>query len=362
MSPNSKNKHQADLKPELPFKQASADWNLVRMFLEVARAGGIRAAAERLGVAASFLSKRIAHLEASYGTKLMTRHVDGIRLTQEGLQVFEAAQRMEQASFGLERVLRQSAPELTGEVRIAVTEGLGTMWLGRRMVEFQRVNPGLLIDVKCELRSSDVLRLEADVSVQLDPPTQPDAKRAKIAKLHVMPFVSPAYVELYGMPKDEADVMANHRVVQQEAQQTHGNEVYQQYAERGLVPKITMRNNLSYAHLWSVVRGAGIGWLPTYVPALGDPLIPLDIGHLIEFDVWITYHPEAKKIERVRKLIDWTIDSFDGRKYPWFRDEFIHPKEMQDLYRDSEPFLNLFPGFRRSSQTKVVPLPVKPSD
>jgi DNA-binding transcriptional LysR family regulator len=332
------------------------------MFLEVARTGGIRAAAEQLGVAPSFLSKRIAQLEAAYSTKLMTRHVNGIRLTQEGLQVRDAVERMEQASFGLERVLRQNTPQLTGEVKIAVTEGLGTMWLARRMAEFQRVNPNLLVDMKCAMQSADVLRLEADIAIQLDRPDQSDAKRAKIGKLHVMPFVSPAYVELYGMPKDAEDVMANHRVVLQDAQQTRGNELYEHYARQGMVATVAMRNNVSTAHLWAVVRGAGIGWLPTYVPAMGDPLIPLDIGHNFEFDVWISYHPEAKSIERVRKLIDWAVDSFDGKKYPWFRNEFVHPREMQELYRESEPFLNLFPGYRRSTQTKVVPLPQRKPD
>ncbi len=45
-----------------------------------------------------------------------------------------------------------------------------------------------------------------------------------------------------------------------------------------------MRNNVSTAHLWSIAKGAGIGWLPTYVPALGDPLIPLDVGVKFELE------------------------------------------------------------------------------
>ena len=76
-----------------------ADWDLVRIFLEVARIGSFRAAAERLNMSANFLSKRISALENAYKATLMTRHVDGIRLTPEGLKVLEAAKRMEEASF-----------------------------------------------------------------------------------------------------------------------------------------------------------------------------------------------------------------------------------------------------------------------
>jgi DNA-binding transcriptional LysR family regulator len=129
-----------------------SSWDLVRIFLEVARIGSFRAAAQQLNMSANFLSKRISLLERNYKTTLMTRHVDGIRLTREGLQVLEAAKRMEEASFGLDLALNQVTPALTGEVRLAVTEGLGTFWLAPRLVEFQRAYPGLLVDLKCEMR------------------------------------------------------------------------------------------------------------------------------------------------------------------------------------------------------------------
>jgi len=331
-----------------------ANWDLVRIFLEVARIGSFRAAAEQLNMSANFLSKRISLLERAYKTTLMTRHVDGIRLTPEGRQVLESAKLMEEASFGLDRALSQTTPALSGEVRLAVTEGLGTFWLAPRLVEFQRVYPGLLVDLKCEMRSADVLRLEADVAVQLENPDQPDLKRIKIGRLHIMPFVSPSYVDIYGMPKNADDIRQNHRIVLQDADQTKGKEIYDKYAGREQVGFVAMRNNVSTAHLWSIAKGAGIGWLPTYVPALGDPLIPLDIGVKFELDIWLAYHPDAKKIPRVKQLIEWTVQSFDGHKYPWFSDEFIHPKDLQKAYKDAEPLVNLFAGFKKVSRPKIV--------
>jgi len=332
-----------------------ANWDLVRIFLEVARIGSFRAAAEQLNMSANFLSKRISLLERAYKTTLMTRHVDGIRLTPEGRQVLESAKLMEEASFGLDRALSQTTPALSGEVRLAVTEGLGTFWLAPRLVEFQRVYPGLLVDLKCEMRSADVLRLEADVAVQLENPDQPDLKRIKIGRLHIMPFVSPSYVDIYGMPKNADDIRQNHRIVLQDADQTKGKEIYDKYAGREQVGFVAMRNNVSTAHLWSIAKGAGIGWLPTYVPALGDPLIPLDIGVKFELDIWLAYHPDAKKIPRVKQLIEWTVQSFDGHKYPWFSDEFVHPKDLQKAYKDAEPLVNLFAGFKKVSRPKIVP-------
>ncbi|MBR1191756.1 LysR family transcriptional regulator [Bradyrhizobium sp. AUGA SZCCT0240] len=329
-----------------------ANWDLVRIFLAVARTGSFRAAAAQLNMSANFLSKRISVLENAYKTPLMTRHVDGIRLTPEGEAVLDAAKRMEEASFGLDRALSRATPALTGEVRLAVTEGLGTFWLAPRLVEFQRVYSGLLVDLKCEMRSADVLRLEADVAVQLEEPANPNLKRVKIGRLHIMPFVSPSYVEIYGMPTDLKDLQQNHRMVIQDAEQTKGREMYERHAAREQLGFVAMRNNVSSAHVWAVSKGAGIGWLPTYIPAIAGPLIPLDLGVQFPLDIWLTYHPDAKRIPRVKQLIDWTIQAFDGRKYPWFRDEFVHPNDLQKTYK-GEPLVNLFAGFMKESRSKI---------
>jgi DNA-binding transcriptional LysR family regulator len=335
-----------------------ADWDSVRIFLEVARIGSFRASAIELNASANYLRKRILQLEDAYKTTLMTRHIDGIRLTPEGALVLEAAKRMEEASFGLDCALNQATPALSGEVRIAVTEGLGTFWLAPRLVEFQRAYPSLLVDLKCEMRSADVMRLEADLAVQLENPDQPDLKRMKIGRLHIMPFVSPSYVEVYGMPTSLEDIRQNHRIVLQDAEQTKAKEMYDRYsAGREQIGFVAMRNNVSTAHLWSIAKGAGVGWLPTYVPALGDPLIPLDINVQFDLDIWLAYHPDAKKIARVKHVIDWTVQSFDGRKYPWFRDEFVHPRDLQGAYKDAEPLVNLFAGFKKVSRPKLIRFP-----
>ena len=56
------------------------------------------------------------------------------------------------------------------------------------------------------------------------------------------------------------------------------------------------------------------------------------------------YHADAGRIPRVRHLIDWLVECFDPKQFPWFRDEFIHPSEFPKLYRGG-PLPNRFEGF-----------------
>jgi DNA-binding transcriptional LysR family regulator len=308
----------------------SPDWEGIRVFLEVARCGSFRSASDSLGQGVNALRRRIEELEHQLNTTLITRHVDGIRVTSEGEEILAAAKRMELASFGLIRARDRAVPAISGEVRLAVTEGLGSLWLTPRMAGLHHKFPRLLVDLSCAMKSADVLRLEADAAIQLDKPSAPDLKIVKIGRLHSIPFASQSYVETYGVPRTKEEFL-QHRIVLQIADQTQTSEIYERLFP-GIPQKgfVAMRNNASTAHIAAITNGVGIGWAPTYVQTLDNSLVPIDISddYRLPFDVWLTYHTDAGRIPRVRKIIEWVIDAFDPRRFPWFRDEFIHPENL----------------------------------
>jgi len=60
-------------------------------------------------------------------------------------------------------------------------------------------------------------------------------------------------------------------------------------------------------------------------------------------DIWLVYHPDAKRVSRIQRTIEWLIQCYDPRRYPWFRDEFIHPDRFADHYKGpplSRAFVN----------------------
>lgn len=108
-----------------------SDWDAARIFLEVVRCGSFRSAAERLSLSINAVRRRIDDFERQTGTTLFTRDVHGTHLTDEGAMVVSAVERMEAAAFDVLRTSDSTANVLSGEVRVAVTEGLGTFWLAR---------------------------------------------------------------------------------------------------------------------------------------------------------------------------------------------------------------------------------------
>jgi DNA-binding transcriptional LysR family regulator len=308
------------------------DWEGAHLFLELVRFRSFRAAAEHLGMSVNALRPRITAFEQSLGTTLVTRNVDGVRPTPEGQKVFNIAAQMEQMSYTLVHSCRPSERALTGQVRLAVTEGIGSLWIGSKLVEFQRANPKLMIDVRCAMRSADVLQLETDISIQLTRPVIPDLKTVKLGRLHLIFFAAQSYLDTYGAPKDVAD-LCNHRVVVQGDDDPEWHKLYD-HLFPGLPAEglVSLRSNASSVHYWSIAQGAGIGMLPTYVYAVGSPVIPLNLPVHHYVDIWMTYHPSVSRIPRVRRLIDWLIRAFSPRTFPWFRDEYIAPTDLRREY------------------------------
>jgi DNA-binding transcriptional LysR family regulator len=312
------------------------DWDAARVFLEVARCGSFRSAAERLSLSINAVRRRVGEFERQIGATMFIRDVHGARLTEEGVHVMAAVERMEAASFDL---LRSAGNALSGEIRVAVTEGLGTFWLAPRMVEFQRSFPNILIDLHCTMRSADVSRHEADIAIQLARPEAPDVIAVKLGRLHLMLFASEQYLQTYGTPAT-VEELVKHRLVIQPADESTAN-LFPGYSERDLV---VMKTNVSSANYWAVANGAGIGVFPTYALALGGKMIPLDLDARWSFDIWLSYHPGSGRIPKVRNMIDWLIEAFNSAKYPWFGDDFIHPRELNAVYM-GEPLTHLFGGF-----------------
>ncbi len=322
-------------KIEQPIGPALFDrisWDDLKLFIAVARTLSFRKAATSARTSSSTITRRIERLEADLGLRLFDRLPDGVALTTEGQSIFSVAHDMERASHSLRAYLDQDMTT-RGLVRCAVTEGLGTFWLVPHLAEFNRANPFTIVDLRCSMESSDVLRMESDLAIQLVRPNRPDLKVVRLGRLHLYPFASKRYAETYGLPTS-VEEMKRHRLVDQTAPQVDEGVLPRLLALDNVEGIVALRTNASTAHFYAIEQGIGIGGLPTYALALGADVMPVDIGIKFHTDIWLTYHPDARSVKRIAMFMDWVRSLFDPKRYPWFRDEFIH---LNDLVAGNTP-------------------------
>ena len=323
------------------------NWDDVRLFLEVSRSGSFRKAADITGVSPNTLMRRVALLEGRLGHILLARKASGVVPTSEGHEVVKIAERLRSEALALERMAKDRARSLTGTVKVAVTEGLGTFWLIPRLVDFQQRHPDLTIDIFCDMRLADMSSHQADVAVQLDRPQASDLVITRLGYLHVTLFASDEYIRLHGTPTRVED-LADFHFVEQVSPQVPSEMV------KTVVPNpfarhfVSFRANTSTAHAYAISRGAGIGLLPTYARAITRRVRPVNLDFRLRRDIWLVYHHKARSQKRVRAAIDWLREAFDPVRYPWFREEFVPPDKLEgDFIKDN--VIHLFEGFLERS-------------
>ncbi|MGH6846751.1 MAG: LysR family transcriptional regulator [Methylocella sp.] len=328
----------------------SVSWDYLRLFLACADSGSFRRAGKCLAIDCATVVRRIDRLETAIGQRLFNRLNAGVTLTDDGNLLAADVRAMERCSLDIVRRTKTLDERVRGLVRVAITEGLGTYWLMPKLIEFQYANRMLTFELNCTMELTDVSRLQADISIQLQRPSHPDMIATRLGRMHVFPFVAESYQRLFGLPAS-LDDLRHHRLLQQISPQLDKSLYTEKLKLSDFEGTVGIRTNASSALLYAVERGAGVGFLPTYALALGARLVPVEIGITHFYDIWVTYHPDLKNSERHMVVLGWLRRIFNPQLYPCFKDEFIHPVALIELMAETAApvkgrgFIATEPGF-----------------
>jgi DNA-binding transcriptional LysR family regulator len=308
-------------------------WDDLRLFLACAAHRSLRRAADAHGVSASTIARALDRLEKTLGYRLFARYQEGLKLTNDGHSMLGEVQAMERATLSIARRSHVGRDSLRGTVRVAITEGLGTYWVLPKLLPFTQAHRLLTMELRCTMDSTDVARLEADISIQFRKPANPDLYAVRLGYLHTYPFASQAYEQRFGVPRSLEEAR-QHRFIQQVSPLLPEG-AYERFLQVDtLEGMIALRTNTSSAVLYAIERDAGIGWLPSYALVFGGRFVPVDIGVPHSLEIWMTYHPDIRNSEHHMIIVDWLRRLFDPRRFPCFREEFIHPLELVPMMAD----------------------------
>jgi hypothetical protein len=71
---------------------------------------------------------------------------------------------------------------------------------------------------------------------------------------------------------------------------------------------------------------------------------PINVDFRLRRDIWLTYHPKTRNMNRVRAVIDGLREAFDPVSYPRIREEFVPPEQLETNYIKNN-VIHLFEGF-----------------
>ena len=189
------------------------DWDDLRFFLAVARAGRLTAAARQLEADHTTVSRRISALEAALKAKLFERSPQGYTLTEQGERLLAKAEAMETQALAVASELGGADLALSGTVRIGAPDGIGTYFLAPELGALAERHPGLTLQLVALPRTFSLSKREADIAVTLEQPTEGRLVSRKLTDYRLRLYASQDYLNRHGPVAELSDLAAQAEAV-----------------------------------------------------------------------------------------------------------------------------------------------------
>lgn len=124
------------------------DWNLLRTFVDIVRAGGIGAAARQLNKQQPSISAALKRLEEHVGATLLHRSVNGVEMTAAGKALMALCEDMLEAARMVPHQVAQATRRVEGIVRIQIVSGIVSDEFDQALASFHRRNPNIHIEIR----------------------------------------------------------------------------------------------------------------------------------------------------------------------------------------------------------------------
>lgn len=286
------------------------DWDALQVFLTVARTGRISAAAKRLGVEHTTVSRRLSALEADLGVPLFYRTSTGYLLTAHGQSVIASAETMERAALAVAARARESSGAISGRVRVAIPPEMASHWFAPRIGAFRARYPQIELQILVGTRQRDLTRGEAELAVQSPRPKQQGLVGVRIGRGRIGLYASTQLLAGKKLWIDGVDSLPDLPLLAY----TPAFQLLQ--AAKWFQPILAtatfaLRTNSTHVLLAAARAGAGIAVIARLV-ARQEPTLVEVSDDVADPEVWLITHPEFRRDPKVRATADFLKKIAEG--------------------------------------------------
>ena len=186
------------------------NYNELYLFIQVVREGSFTAAAARLGLAQSGVSRSIRELEERLGVQLLVRTTRKLSLTQAGEQLYQTAESGFDALDSGLATLAYYRQTPSGTVRINASQHAIDKCLLPKLAVFKQRYPDIRLELMNESRFVDIIEERFDAGVRLGPEVGSGMIAVRITPDMEMAVVgTPDHFRRYGFPQTPADLVTH---------------------------------------------------------------------------------------------------------------------------------------------------------
>lgn len=289
------------------------DFDRLKAFYYVARAGSVTQAARDLNVSQPALSQKISKLQEEMNTRLFKRTSEGLVVTAKGEILVKKVAGILNEVEGLGDYLESVENADSGDITLTATVAVASLWLINVIPEFMEMHPSIRLNVIGSDEKLDLAMREADVAIRPYIPNEPLLIQKPLHTFHAYLYASEAYLEKHGTPKTVEDLKDHHLI------SFGGNNIVAPYLDidwhlrllpENITPHCRLSVNSSYALQKMAESGLGIismtkegirmckTKLVRVLPEIKGPVV----------NVYYIYPSKLEGVKRIHTLYDFLND------------------------------------------------------
>ncbi|MEM6662037.1 MAG: LysR family transcriptional regulator [Pseudomonadota bacterium] len=289
-------------------------------FDTVAKAGGISAAADQLGIAKSGVSRHVAQLEEHLGVKLLERGARSVKLTSIGEQLHHRIASVLAEIDLIEDIAREESVGISGQVNLAATYEFGGLVAAKLFPIARERHPDLTLVMQPDYGFADMQGPGIDIAFRIGKVHDDRLIAREMGSFRRILVASPELCAAHDLrhPKD----LANVPCLTFRGDRPGAVWEFESAVEETAVSVSGPLAVMSFEILMQLaVDGLGFAMLPEFM--IGDSL---SSGALVRclpgirarpHPVFLTYRPGARRIARIDaaiKLSDEIVPGLLSRK------------------------------------------------
>lgn len=287
----------------------------MQTFVRVAETGSLTATAERMNIAKSAVSRRLADLELRLGVQLLHRTTRRISLTDSGRRYYQQAQRLLAELEEVEQSVASEQANLRGLLRIAAPLTFGIKHLSPLLDQFMLQHPDVHLELNLDDRTVNLLEEGLDLAIRIGMLADSSLMARRLTTVRHIICASPAYLAEHGEPM-QPDDLKHHTALNYSNMPESQLWQFHLPDDKTLSvrPPVRLRANNGDVLLQAAIDGLGVLVSPDFIchHAINQGLLRPVMSNYPQADmhVYVIYPAQRHLPQRVRALIDFLVMQF----------------------------------------------------
>ena len=290
------------------------NWDNLRFFLAMVRAGNPSAAARILRVDHNTVRRRITALESDMGARLFDKADDRYALTDEGETLLGIAESIEAQAVHAQSLIGGRDIAIGGTVRIGVPDGLGTLFVAPRLAKLRRLHPQLSVELVVTSKHFDLSRREADMAIIVGQNENKRITTRPLTQVVMRIYASSDYLARSEKIKKIKD-LANHDFVSGIDDFDFGPALSRVLSSVECSLNTTISCSSIVAQLKATAAGGGLCCFAKFIASTEPELVPV-LPDLVRFerDITLAVHTDIAQLARIKAIADFLVREFAEQK------------------------------------------------